>query len=171
LIRQALRAALEQDAARCRPIAQLGVLIASANGAESADCKAVYEMINPYDQMILKCELITQFSPRVAGYLLTLKNLPQWVRDIFPLSHLWMIADRDVNLPPGYVGVFGSPDVFACYCKIDGGHMSVGLFAMRKPELAGQVHCLKAWDHNSTIQVRLPHITAGSNIMLEVVSC
>jgi len=147
------------------------VIIASANGAEAADCQSVYEMINPYDRMLRKYELLTQFSPRVAGYFLSLKNLPHWVRDTFPLADLWIIADREVTLPPDYVGVFGSPDVFACYCKVAGGQMSVGLFAMRKPELAGTVQCLKAWDNNSTIKVRLPHIAAGSNIMLEVVSC
>jgi len=166
-----LRAALEQDAHQCRPIAQLGVIIASANGAETADCKAVYEMINPYEQMLHKCELLTQFSPRIAGYLLTLKNLPQWVREAFPLADLWMIAERGVTLPPGYVGVYGSPDVFACYCKVDGCQMSVGLFALRTPELAGTVQCLTAWEQDSKIRVRVPHIAAGSNLLLEVVPC
>ena len=130
------------------------------------------QMINPYREILERQELLGKFSPKVAGYLLSLENLPQWVRDSLPLGDLCKIAEPGVTLPPDVIGVLGNPDVFACWCRErEKGHqIEASLYCIRRAEVAGTSQLLSEWEGHTRIWVKLPSLAAGANVFLEVVS-
>jgi hypothetical protein len=162
--------ALAIDAERSRPLAEIGGIIASAAGADSPVVRSVIEMINPYTIALEKARLRERFSPTVAGYLLSLQRIPQWVRGVLPMREICQVARKGVQLKPGVIGVYGSLNVFACWCEfISSTELKAGLYALRDPSLVDNIETVTAWGTGETLRIRVPNVSVGSNVLLEVV--